>query len=1185
MRKFFMAAVLSVFTGFSGCGNEFYGGDALYPPAIPSGLSVKDLDESTVTIQWTDNADNESGYNIERSVNGGEYILVISTDPDETEFEEALPDDTIYSYRVHSFNSAGNSDTTKEINVKRPRTARAVITTGSGGTVNLTDIATAAFPPGSFSSDETVAAIEGVNEESISAGRYPYLGIVSDIRPLTIVDFTAKGLSLKKNINLIMNYDPQFLDKLNSFLEAENSEPVARGYITRADADKMKVFVSDLDIYFFNVISNKWVKTNAVADPDLHTLTVSAPYLGIYCVGYSLAVKTGFSLEGDPELQRLMIDKLDSFDRFLSPDTGTEKPGEACSASCGKSVNPNHVIMRGVYDGYHNNCHLCPEFMDFNQNGKQDIGEPDSIPASGVHEEKDLGCDNCTTPGDVTDMLSGYIFTPACANHDCCYRHGYATYGRKRIECNSAFLVDMLSIARHKFPLWERSSYKIPMIGKTVHIWWSNPLNLPRLTRSVWLAYEMFNAVSLFSPEKIVAAYDLQPCFDYLAAGVNCKIPRLYKIEASREKCEPGESIAFTPVFKNPDERTIRFEWSTPKDSIDNPLAMEIRWTAPPSVPVDTEFTITLAITDGINVTPTKTKTVTVLKPYTITYDPNNATGGMPPAGSGHNYYGSACYAEQNYGNLARKGYYFAGWNTRADGSGFDRPEFGFFIMGEEDITFYAKWLPAYTVEYRGNGNTGGEVPVDPANYKPGMSAMVQHDSNLVKTGFYFAGWNTGEDGSGTDIGNYYVIQNADAVFYAKWLPVYSVEYRGNGNTGGNAPSDAGRYQSGAIVSVTGNTGGLVNAGRLFTGWNTEPDGSGDDRGAGGTFTMGSSNIILYAKWSEYPVTYNGNGSTGGSVPVDTAEHIVGDTVLVKNNTGSLVRDGHTFSGWNTSPDGDGTDYSAGAVFRLSRANITLYAKWSAHSYAVTFNSMGGSPAALQMVEHGSKASYPVSKKGGYDLAGWTPDGSNLWAFDVSPVTENMTLYALWIRHVYNLRETGPAGGLIFYDKGSVSGGWQYLETAPCDQGQAQWSNGNSLITGATGTSAGAGRLNTSLIIYYQGAGSYPAGLCDNLVVVNDGITYNDWFLPSKDELWQIGWNLCGVQINANTGGVLINPEVPEGGIGGFFYPGDGSSGEGVYWSSSEYNADNAYHHDLRSGASGYSAKSKRFRVRAVRAF
>lgn len=87
--------------------------------------------------------------------------------------------------------------------------------------------------------------------------------------------------------------------------------------------------------------------------------------------------------------------------------------------------------------------------------------------------------------------------------------------------------------------------------------------------------------------------------------------------------------------------------------------------------------------------------------------------------------------------------------------------------------------------------------------------------------------------------------------------------------------------------------------------------------------------------WDELPtqgslhVTYDGNGKTGGTVPTDNTDYSSGNTVTVKANTGSLVRTGCTFSGWNTAADGSGTSYAAGATFTIS-ANTTLYAKWAA---------------------------------------------------------------------------------------------------------------------------------------------------------------------------------------------------------------------------------------------------------------
>lgn len=157
-----------------------------------------------------------------------------------------------------------------------------------------------------------------------------------------------------------------------------------------------------------------------------------------------------------------------------------------------------------------------------------------------------------------------------------------------------------------------------------------------------------------------------------------------------------------------------------------------------------------------------------------------------------------------------------------------------------------------------------------------------------------------------------------------------SVTYNGNDATSGDVPTDDNEYDSGDEVTVLGNTGNLAKTNCTFGGWNTQPDGQGTTYSAGNTFEI-TSNVTLYAKWTPgpvtYSVTYDDNGSTGGSVPTDATAYDSGDSVTVLGNTGNLEKTGYTFSGWNTQADGQGTSYSAGNTFNIS-ANTTLYAKW-----------------------------------------------------------------------------------------------------------------------------------------------------------------------------------------------------------------------------------------------------------------
>ena len=75
-------------------------------------------------------------------------------------------------------------------------------------------------------------------------------------------------------------------------------------------------------------------------------------------------------------------------------------------------------------------------------------------------------------------------------------------------------------------------------------------------------------------------------------------------------------------------------------------------------------------------------------------------------------------------------------------------------------------------------------------------------------------------------------------------------------------------------------------------------------------------------------VTYNGNGSTSGTAPVDGNTYNPGDTVTVLGNTGSLGKNSDTFAYWNTSADGTGTFYGPTATFNIDATDVTLFAMW-----------------------------------------------------------------------------------------------------------------------------------------------------------------------------------------------------------------------------------------------------------------
>lgn len=92
--------------------------------------------------------------------------------------------------------------------------------------------------------------------------------------------------------------------------------------------------------------------------------------------------------------------------------------------------------------------------------------------------------------------------------------------------------------------------------------------------------------------------------------------------------------------------------------------------------------------------------------------------------------------------------------------------------------------------------------------------------------------------------------------------------------------------------------------------------------------TVGSFFTSFEASEPANTVTYNGNGSTGGSVPVDSFTHVPLETVTLLG-PGSLTREGYSFTGWNTAADGSGTNYSGTANIVMGSGDVALYAVWT----------------------------------------------------------------------------------------------------------------------------------------------------------------------------------------------------------------------------------------------------------------
>jgi hypothetical protein len=79
-------------------------------PAAPLTLTAGPISNSQITLRWTDNSDNESGFKIER-LNGSSYVQIATVGAGGATYTDSgRAQSTTYSYRVRAFNSVGDSD-------------------------------------------------------------------------------------------------------------------------------------------------------------------------------------------------------------------------------------------------------------------------------------------------------------------------------------------------------------------------------------------------------------------------------------------------------------------------------------------------------------------------------------------------------------------------------------------------------------------------------------------------------------------------------------------------------------------------------------------------------------------------------------------------------------------------------------------------------------------------------------------------------------------------------------------------------------------------------------------------------------------------------------------------------------------------------------------------------------------
>ncbi|MGA3282671.1 MAG: InlB B-repeat-containing protein [Smithella sp.] len=446
-------------------------------------------------------------------------------------------------------------------------------------------------------------------------------------------------------------------------------------------------------------------------------------------------------------------------------------------------------------------------------------------------------------------------------------------------------------------------------------------------------------------------------------------------------------------------------------------------------------------------------------------------------------------------------GYTFGGWWTATGGTGV---QFTASTPITSDVIVYAYWYK-YQVTFQSDGSTyaiSGTVP--PA------TTVDMLPSSPTKTGYTFAGWYTAVNGGGTQFFGNTEVPSSGITVYAYWLSntntVYAVTYDGNGGT-----SIGAQYVISPATTVVTLPTPPTQLFYVFTSWNTKADSSGN------TFTANTpvtADITVYAQWSAtpgYTVTYN----SGWGTSVD-AQYVIPPLTTVGALPTSPTKPCYTFGGWWTATGGGGTPFTASTQVT---ADITVYAQWTWVGW------VGGTTQSTYAIgDQGpscvGKVFY-ITDGGAHGLEAAPPGWYDWYSADADP-------------------------SLVWISGDPDASGNQQTQTT---------------LNGNTATAIGTGKANSDAIITQSGttaSSNSAAEVCEAYA----GGGYNDWFLPSKDELAQL----------------YANQDM--GQWGGF---------EDRYWSSSEYNTWYAWSQfftdGTQSGTQASTLKSVSLHFRPVRAF
>ena len=269
----------------------------------------------------------------------------------------------------------------------------------------------------------------------------------------------------------------------------------------------------------------------------------------------------------------------------------------------------------------------------------------------------------------------------------------------------------------------------------------------------------------------------------------------------------------------------------------------------------------------------------------------------------------------------------------------------------------------------------------------------------------------------------------ATVEIFSKWFPVSAVK----------STSTEGTYTSVSYGDVDWYNWAYCKfsaspaPGYSFYAWYTNQEGtSGENKSTSITESSVTGNATQkrFVKFDpiQYTITFNKQSGTGGT---GSAKVHYDDDDFTVSTVSVPTRTGYTFGGYYTAADGGGvqivnasgawqsnkTNYLDANGKWIKAENTTVYAKWTAKTYSVSFNSHGGSSVADKTVTY--DATYGTltnPTRAGYTFNGWftaETGGTQVTSSTKVQITSAQTLHAHWTANEYTVSFNSHGGSSV----------------------------------------------------------------------------------------------------------------------------------------------------------------------------